>query len=133
MAFPRAMVMDAGLQRPGRVGDGMVSHLNDAIQALDSNQVVLAASIVGGLYDRAGMTAGRTDTTDTAVAILAAMPQMDIGDTFLLMVSVQVAFAITWAAGVGVTLAGKATAPASSITFVLITKNTAATLTWKQL
>jgi hypothetical protein len=55
---------------------------------------------------------------------------MDIGDSFSIIVSVVPAFAGTWTAGVGVTLSGRATTPASSWSIVTVTKTAAATVTW---
>jgi hypothetical protein len=55
---------------------------------------------------------------------------MDIGDSFSLYVSIQDAFAGTWVAGTGVTLAGRATTPASSMSIVVVTKTSATTVKW---
>lgn len=132
MSYPRAIARISGMVQDARQGFGLLTDVAEAAQTTDSNQTLLAAQIAGGLYTRT-MTAGRTDTTDTAANILAQWPEMDIGDTFLLAVSVLSAFAITWAAGTGVTLAGKTTAAASSFSMVAITKLSATTIQWKQL
>lgn len=117
------------MTRPANVGDGWLCHLKGTIQATDSNQALPISSIIGGLYIRNGMTAGRSDTIDTAANILAAMPGMDIGDSFLFSVSVGTAFLWTLLTNTGVTLAGKVTVPASGFGHFLVTKTSATTVT----
>lgn len=126
----RAIVQDAGgLVRVARAGDGPLMFLTPNIQALDSNQVLTAAQMLSGLYVRNGMTVGRSDTTDTAVNILAGLPGLDIGDTYCFVISVNVAFVLTLLAGVGVTLGLKSTVSASGFSIVMITKNSTTTVT----
>jgi hypothetical protein len=83
----------------------------------------------GVLYYSA-LSAGRAVTTPTAALILAAAPDMDVGDSFVFLVSIQDAFAITWAAGADVTLRGRATTPASSSTWIVVTKTSDTAVTW---
>lgn len=134
MAAVRQVVMDSlGLGRNSRAGDNPNTSLLFGSYATDANGTLTMATIAGGGVIFSGQTAGRSLTTDTAANILAQLPNMDIGDSVLIKVSVAVAFAITWVAGTAVTLAGKATAAASSYSEVLITKTGAATVTWTQL
>lgn len=126
--FARALVSTDGMFRPARNGDGLCAYLAPITQATDSNQVISAQSLSNGLYIRSGMTAARTDTTDTAVNILAQFPNMDVGDTMLAIISVTVAFALNLAAGAGVTLGAKTSIPASSFGMLLITKTSATTV-----
>lgn len=129
MGFARSQVTTGDLPRPARAGDGLLAFLSPVIQATDSNQTLPVASLAGGLYVRNGMTAARTDTTDTAANILAAYPNMDIGDTFCFIVSIGTAFAWNIAAGASVTLVGKTQIPASGFGIVMITKTSATTVT----
>lgn len=117
------------------VGDGFAAMLGTVIQAADSNQTITAASLSGGLYVRNGMTAGRTDTTDTAANILAANTGMDNGDSFLLAISVGTAFALTLAGGVGVTAVagGKTSIPASGFGLVQFIKTSDTTMQFRVL
>lgn len=133
MSAVRTPVIDGGLTRMGRAGDNPLTTFLPAIIATDTNQTLAAASIAGGLVQFSSFTAGRQVTTDTAANILALCPWMDIGDSFIIGVSCVAAFAATWVAGSGVTLAGKATTPASGFTWVLITKTAASTVTWNVL
>lgn len=69
-----------------------------------------AALLLGGVIERDCAGTARTDTTDTAVAIVAAIPGATIGDSFTTsVINVSgTAVAITLAGGTGVTLKGSA-------------------------
>lgn len=134
MSFLRTMVQGAiDLPRPARQGDGFLAHLQPTVIATDANATLTVAQLASGLIQFTGFTAGRTVTTPTAAQILAANSGMDIGDTFLVMISITPAFAGTYAAGTGVTLAGRASALASTFSMVLVTKLTATTVEWRGL
>lgn len=127
----RPIVQDAGgLTRAARAGDGYLTALLLTTIATDANFTLTAAQCAGGAVNLSSFTAGRTVTTDTAANLLAALPNLDIGESAKLTVTCQAAFAATWAAGTGVTLAGRATTPASSHSHILITKTSATTVTW---
>lgn len=113
-----------------RAGDGLFSRVAISSVATDTALTMTVAQMAGGMVQYTGFTAGRAVTTPTAALILAAAPDMDIGDSFQIIVSVVPAFAATWTAGVGVTLAGRATTPASSWSIVTITKTGAAAVNW---
>ena len=63
-----------------------------------------AAIITSGICVRTGPTGAYTDTTDTASNIIAAIPDCSPGDTFRFRHINTVAYAMTLAAGTGVTL-----------------------------
>ena len=126
----RPVVIDGGLQRPARSGDGLISNPSISTISADANATITATQVAGGVVQFTGFTAGRTLTTDTAANLLAQFSDMDVGDTREFLVSIVPAFAGTWAAGTGVTLAGRATTPASSSTVIIITKTSATTVTW---
>lgn len=73
----------------------------------DANSTLTAAMIVAGVINRTGMTAGRTDTTDTADNVLTALAGNDFdrniiaGMTFRFKYVQNQAFATTWAHGAG--------------------------------
>jgi hypothetical protein len=123
----------ADLPRPARQGDGFLAHLQPAVVATDANVTLTVAQLAFGLIQFTGFTAGRNLTTPTAAQILAANPGMDIGDTFLVMISITPAFAGTYVAGTNVTLAGRTTALASTFSMVLVTKLSATTVEWRGL
>lgn len=76
--------------------------------------VLTAAAIASGVILRSGPTGAYSDTTDTAVAIIAAMDNPSTGASFDFDIVNGVAFIGTMVAGVGVTLAG-VTANAASV------------------
>jgi hypothetical protein len=131
MLFKRVNFSTAsGTTAPMRQGDGMLGAISPVIVATDTNLTLTVAQMAGGMIQYTGFTAGRTLTTPTAALILAAAPDMDIGDSFQLLISVVPAFAATWAAGAGVTLLGRATTPASSWSIVTVIKLSATTVSW---
>lgn len=133
MSAVRAMVQDGGLIRNARVGDGLISHPAVTVVTADANDTVTVDKIAGGVIQYTGFSAGRNLTTDTAANIIAAFPNLDIGDTLELIVSITTAFAGTWVAGAGVTLAGRATVLANTQQTVIITKTGAAAVGWRAL
>ncbi len=86
------------------------AQVNTAITTVGAGTLT-AASIVGGVITRSGSTAAYTDTTDTAAAIIAAVPGYVVGQTWSLTIDNTVAFAETLAGGTGVTLAGNTIIP----------------------
>lgn len=89
-------------------GDLLAAGESIATLALDSNQTLTAAMIAAGIISRSGMSAGRTDTTDTADNVLNALCGNDVdrnalapGNTFRFEYRQSVAFATTWAHGRG--------------------------------
>ena len=130
MSSTRAMVQDGLLSRTARLGGGRLTAISLVTLATDANLTLTTAQCVGGAVNFSSFSAGRTVTTDTAANILAALPSLDVGESIEITVTCQAAFAATWAAGTGVTLAGRATTPASTHSHVLITKTSATTVTW---
>lgn len=128
--FVRALVHEESLPRKSRAGDGLLGNIALTSIATDANVTLTVADIIGGAVQFTGFSAGRQVTTPTAAAILAAFSGMNVGDTCMLIVSVVPAFAATWAAGAGVTLAGRATTPASSYSLISVRKTSETTVTW---
>ena len=131
MLFNRVLLENAGtLPAKMRAGDGFVGNPVITEKLTDANHTITVAEMSTGVLYYSALSAGRTVTTPTAAQILAAAVGMDVGDSFVFLVSIQDAFAITWAAGTGVTLRGRATAPASSSTWIVVTKTSATTVDW---
>lgn len=127
--FVRPMVYEKGIARAARVGDGILANPQITAIAADSSQTLTAAAILGGVITHATHTASRTDTTDTAVNILAAMPDMDIGDTYVFKVASLAAFTIVVAGGSGVTASGNLTVAANGAKDFILTKTSATAMT----
>lgn len=131
MLFNRALIFNAGqMPMPSMAGTPLLSNLDVVEKTTDANHTLTVAEMAGGCVYYSALSAGRTVTTPTAALILAAASDMNVGESFALIVSIQDAFAITWAAGTGVTLRGKGTTPASGSSIILVKKTGAATVDW---
>lgn len=134
MLFKRTKIQtgnNGGVAELTRQGAGMLDAIDWTVVATDANMTMTVAQMAGGGVQYSSLSAGRQVTTPTAALILAAAPDMDIGDTFSFLVSAVAAFAVTWVAGAGVTLAGRATTPASAWSIVTVKKLTATTVEWR--
>lgn len=94
--------------------------VNTAISTVGAGTLT-AAGIAGGLITRSGSTSAYTDTTDTAVAIVAAVTNAFINQSFELTIKNTVPFVETLSAGAGVTLSGISIVPANSALRMLVT------------
>jgi hypothetical protein len=64
-----------------------------------------AAQLIGGLINRSGMTSGRSDPTDSAANIVAAIPNAVVGTSFRFTIrNTTATYTETITAGSGVTL-----------------------------
>ena len=92
--------------------------------------VITGAGIATKLTARGGtQIAAFTDTTDTAVAIIAAMPNVRVGTSWEYTYRNDTIFPATLAAGVGVTLSGANVAQARSYVRYLVTYSAAGAIT----
>lgn len=131
MLFKRAMIeTGSSLAAKMNAGDGLLGNATIVEKTTDANHTLTVAEMSGGIVYYSALSAGRTVTTPTAALVLAAAPDMDIGDSFRFEVVIQDAFAITWAAGTGVTLRGRATTAASSTSVITVVKTSATTVDW---
>lgn len=127
MPFKRLMTsVGTALQEAVRQGAGLLTNVSPVVVTADANATLTVEQIAGGHVLYTGITAGRTITPPTAALLLAAYPDMDIGDTYSFLVSAVPAFALTWQVATGVTLAGRATTPASSWSIVHLQRTAAA-------
>ena len=123
--FSRACITKGGIEQEARVGDGFLANPRYVLNTAAGAQTISLNQILGGIAAFSGAAGAVTYTTDTAANILAAMPEMDIGDTYVFMISNTAAQVATIAGGVGVTASGNLTVNATSKMFVL--EKTAAT------
>lgn len=109
----------------------IVSPYASSLSTGGTTGTILAAMFVGGLISRTAASGNYTDTTDTAVAIIAAMPSLvnKIGTGVLVEIANQTNFVQTITGGVGVTVSGVTVIPPNTISQFLITYTAAATLT----
>ena len=120
----RALVYpDNGLPRKAVAGDGNLVSLKPVELTADSNITLTWDNFAGGLIIKSGHTAGRTLTFPTATSIQAQLNNMEIGESIIVKISNQPAFALTIAAGTGGTVAStKTTVPSSAYGEVLFAK-----------
>lgn len=116
MSKTRAQV-DFGANNVRAAGPGDATMDQDQVVGIATvgSGLWTAVAIMAGIIDRTGPTAGYADTPDTAANILAACPQLGVGDSFRFNVRNTVAFANTVAVNTGVELSGADTAIAASL------------------
>lgn len=133
MSLFKRVLTGQGANLPGiyAQSQGLFANLLPTLIATDAALTLTIAQIAGGLVVFTGFSAGRAVTVPTAANLNLAAPDMDIGDSFSFFASMTPAFAATWTANTGVTLAGRATLPASTVLQVItVTKTGAAAFTW---
>lgn len=92
------------------------------------NGTLTAAGLVGGEIVRTGPTSAFSDATDSAAAIIAALPGAVVGSSFNILIKNATAFTQTITAGAGVTLPATVIVPAFSIINYVGTVTTATTV-----
>lgn len=133
MGLFKRVLTGQGANLPGiySPGNGLFANLIPTAIATDTALTLTTAQMAGGLVVFTGFTAGRAVTVPTAAQLNAACPDMDIGDSFSFFAAVTAAFAATWTANTGVTIAGRTTLPASStLQVITVTKTGASAYTW---
>ena len=133
----KPIIMDGQLQRQVQQGDVLAG--GDVINSTlvtAGNGTILASQVVSGILNRTGPVGAFTDTTDSAANIISgflgqyafpagpgsfSFPGVQQGTTFRLRYINSVAFAMTLAAGLGVTLGANVNVAASSVKEYLFT------------
>jgi hypothetical protein len=110
-------------------GGKVVPNLSVANLATVGNETYTAAQLAGGVITRDPAGGARTDTTDTAAAIIAAMKLEADGECGVchLINTADAAEAITLAGGTGVTIANVGQTLAQNESAVLLFRRTSAT------
>ena len=106
----------AALAQSGGAGETILTNITTV-----GNGTLTGASLTGGVINRTGPTGAYTDTTDTAVAIVATIGAPFIGQSFFVHIKNGVPFTQTLAAGSGVTLPVSVIIPANSVGVYLVT------------
>lgn len=119
--FTRPCVYDKGMERQARAGEGFMANPIIGTNSAAGNQTISVAQIMGGVARFTGAAGAVTYTTDTAANLAAAMPAMDIGDSYVFSIVNTAAQVATIAGGTGVTaIAGNLTLNAASGLFALV-------------
>lgn len=103
------------MENSGDVPLNSIAYNTDATAGAST---LLAAVVVNAILDRDGGTAARTDVTDTATAILAAVPGAIIGTEFTFYyrnTSATAGQTLTLTGGTGVTISGDATVKSGGV------------------
>lgn len=117
----RAQLRTMGAETPQASGYRPLSGRRRIADATAGNITIPVAALLAGWLDRSGPGAGYADAFPSADAILAAVPELSLGDSFEFWISSSVAFANTVTAGTGITLAGTTAVAASSMRTYLAT------------
>ena len=137
MGFGRVAVFNSSkLPEPSRAGQGLIANFLPTNFNAEADATLTVAQIAGGaILQGLTLTSDVTYTLPTAALILAAFPDMDIGDSFSFYVgnNQAAAFDTIIAVGTGITAVGTnnnlTVAPQSGKIFTLVkTSSTAMTL-----
>ena len=128
----RAIVREKGLERIMRQGDGFAANPAIVTNAAAGNQDITLPMIAGGIGLFTGAAGAVDYSIPVAADIIAAFPEMDIGDSLVFKIcntAAQIATLNT--ARTGVTYAGFTTVNAATRTGVITkTSSTTVTCTW---
>jgi len=130
--FVRAEVYEKGLCRKVRAGDGWLANPLITTNASAGNQSITIAMLAGGAGVFTGAAGAVAYTIPVAADIIAAFPEMDVGDTLVFKLTNTAAQAATLnTAATGVTYAGFTTANAQTRTAIIEkTSSTTVKCTW---
>ena len=102
-------------------GERLLSQSTLVADATAGASTISVAALLAGITQRTGPGAGYTDTFPSAANLLAAQPDLSIGDSFEYTFRNTVAFAMTAAAGEGVVLGTNVDIAASTVRDYAIT------------
>lgn len=95
-------------------GRSVIANNGDAV-------AITVAAIIGGIVNRTGSTGATADSLPTVTALLAALPDLNRGDSFEFSIRMPDANAITLTVGTGMTAVGTMNVAASNIRDYLVT------------
>lgn len=127
MGFNRNMVMDAGLERAARPGDGTGMNLRITTVTTAGNLTLSVGAVLGGIAKFTGAAGAVAYTLPLATDLIAAMPYMDIGDSYAFYIENTAAQNATVTTNTGITLSGNVTINANS-RLVVLTKTGTTTM-----
>lgn len=127
----RAMVHnDTGFVRGQVAGQNVLDQTQYEVNSTVGNSTLTVSSLLAGVVQRTGPTAGYTDTLPTVDQLVAAVPTLGVGDSFEFSIRNTVAFLLTMAAGTGwslsPTIGSTVNVAASSVRDYVVTINSTA-------
>lgn len=127
MGFLRPEVFEKGLERPMRVGDGFPANPLITSVATAGNLTLTVPAVLGGIAQFTGAAGAVAYTLPLAADLIAAMPDMDIGDSYVFKIQNTAAQVATVTTNTGITLTGNVTINANTRDVVL-TKTSSTTM-----
>lgn len=121
--FARAAAYMNGLIQKSKPGYGWLTNPVRSGVGTDGNVTIGVNTLMGGIYYRSGLTAGRTDTMPTATQLNAVLGDMDVGESIMVLISNQSAQTLTIGASTGVAIGGTATVSANTSRFFQLIRN----------
>lgn len=95
---------------------------NNQVVAIDGdNQNITVAAIIAGIVNRTGTTANTTDVLPSADSLVAALPDLSRGDSFMFSIRMANAHTNTLTLGTGITSTGTVGIIASNIREYMLT------------
>jgi hypothetical protein len=125
--FVRPEVQEKGMERKARVGDGFMAMPLVNTVATAGNLTLTVAAVLAGVAQFTGAAGAVAYTLPLATDLIAAMPDMDIGDSYVFVIQNTAAQAATVTTNTGITLTGNVVINAAS-KFVVLTKTAATTM-----
>ena len=125
--FVRACVKDSTGERVARAGDGWMANPLVTTDSTAGNRNITMSAILGGAAVFTGAAGAVAYTLPAAATIIAAMPNMDIGDSYVFTLTNTAAQVATITTNTGLTVSGNVTANAATRRVVL-TKTAATTM-----
>lgn len=126
--FVRPTVFQSGFQRPSRIGDGMMAAPLITSVATAGDLTLTVPAVLGGIAQFTGAAGAVAYTLPLAADLIAAMPDMDIGDSYLFAISNTAAQTATVTTNTGITLSGNAATINASMKWILLVKTAATTM-----
>lgn len=126
--FVRPYVFEKGMKRQARAGEGFMANPQIVTNSSAGAQSISIPQILGGVAQFTGAAGAVAYTLPTAAAIIAAMPDMDIGDSYIFALSNTAAQNATITTATGITLSGNSAVVNASMKFVVLTRTGTATM-----
>ena len=126
--FVRPTVFQTGLQRPARIGDGFMANPLITTIATAGSLTMPVAGVLGGILQYTGAAGAVAYTLPLAADLIAAMPDMDIGDSYMFVMVNTAAQNATITTNTGITLSGNSAVVNASRAFIVLTKTSSTTM-----
>lgn len=128
MGFMRSMVREAGVEREAKQGEGMLAHVKWGLVTTAGNLTLTVPQVLGGIAAFSGAAGAVAYTLPLATDLIAAMPNMDIGDTYTFIISNSAAQNATITTNTGITLSGNGAVVNAGFKILVLEKTSSTTM-----